>query len=298
MVERGRGSGCRLRGGQVASLVVVAAHVVVAWCLAGVEALAHGLPDQVNNPPATTTYSCGAGGVPLAQEFTPAVAQLVAVEIFLRAGGAFPPDGLDLDLRLLAADGQELGAATVRVPGPVAAGRVVAAHFDFNSPVAVTPGARHRLAWETVVPSELSWLGADGDPYPRGDALSCAGEVIVGRDYNFITYGPAAPSPSGTPSPTMTATALPTTATPTTIPATPTPGPPEAVCPQIRGKVPDVELAAALANPFRIEGYRQLERPGQPASPFNSRRTWLTIRRLSVPYDRFWNGLVWRAGCP
>jgi hypothetical protein len=261
--------------------------------LNGRNVFAHGQLDQVNNPPATTTYSCGAGGVPLMQSFTPAVGQVVAVDLYLRAGGAFPPDGMDLDVRLLAADGRELGAATTRMAGPVAAGRVVTAHFDFAAPVAVVAGTAYRLAWETVVPSELSWLGADGDPYPRGEAYSCADQAVTGRDYNFATYGPGIVTPSASPLPTT-----PVPATATALPPTMTPAPLDAVCPQIRTKVPEVELVAAVANPYRIEGYRQLERPSQPPSPYNKLRTWLTIRRISLPYDRFWNGLVWRAGCP
>jgi hypothetical protein len=31
---------------------------------------------------------------------------------------------------------------------------------------------------------------------------------------------------------------------------------------------------------------------------FNGPRRWLTIRALSVPYDPFYNGFVYRGGCP
>jgi hypothetical protein len=216
------------------------------------------------------------------------------VDLILRSGGAFPADGMLLDLSILGPDDRQIAAATTRVQGPQTAGRVLAVHFDFAAPAPVVVGGRYRIAWETVLPSELSWLGADGDPYPRGDAFGCNEELVPGRDYNFITYGPEV-----TPTPLPPTATLSPTVTPTPpIGPTATPAISGGVCPQIRHRVPQVELDAALANPFRIEGYLRLERPGLPPGPFNRPRTWLTIRRLGAPYDRFWNGLVWRAGCP
>jgi hypothetical protein len=264
-------------------------------------AAGHGVIDQLNNPPAVMTFSCGAGGVPLGQTFTPAAGSVVAVDLYLRAGGAFPPDGLILEVELLGPAGEALGQATTRIVGPIAAGTAVTAHFDFALPLPVTPGAVHRIIWPSSLPSELSWFGTDGDPYPRGVALGCNGQPVAGRDFNFATYAPA-PATAATPSTTAPASATPAhtataalTATPTTVPS-PTPTPP--VCPQILRRVPAADIAAALAAPHTINGYNQLERPGLPPGPRNRRRTWLSISQLARPYDRFWNGLIWRAGCP
>ncbi len=47
---------------------------------------AQGSPDQVNDPPATTTYSCGGGGTLMRQSFTPGLPAVTAVDLHFRAG--------------------------------------------------------------------------------------------------------------------------------------------------------------------------------------------------------------------
>jgi hypothetical protein len=261
-------------------VAALAAGVAVALTVPAWPARAQAARDQVNDPPATTTFSCG-GGTLMRQSFTPGLPVVSAVEIRLRAGGSFPAAGLSLRLRLLAPDGTERGRGTADVAGPLAAGAQVLARFDLAVPVPAG-GGQLVIAWESTGPAELSWFGTDGDPYPRGEAYACGGAPVTGRDYNFVTYGYSpAIAPTATPAP----------------PATPAPTP-APVCPQIRGRVPDADIAAAVADPGRVAGHGALERPDLPASPYNRPRTWLSLRSLDVPYGRLSNGLVWRGGCP
>lgn len=263
---------------QWAALAIV--WMGLGWWLGAPAAVAQDLQDQVNDPPATTTYSCGGGGTLLRQSFTPGLPAVTAVALRLRAGGSFPASGLRLGVRLTAVDGTERAAGEADVPGPLAAGTSVLVRFPLVPPVA-NGGERLVLAWESTGPAALSWFGTDGDPYPRGEAFGCGGAAIPGRDYNFITYG--------------VSPALAPTATP---PPAPSPTPEQPVCPQIRGRAPVGELAAALADPGRVAGYGTLERPDLPPGPFNRPRTWLSLHSLAVPYHPLANGLVWRGGCP
>lgn len=79
---------------------------------------------------------------------------------------------------------------------------------------------------------------------------------------------------------------------------TPTPHPVAMVCPQVQHRVPAAVLNAALANPESILGWNQLEMPSQPPSPFNTRRTWLTVHTPAVPYHLLSNSVLYRARCP
>jgi len=107
----------------------------------------------------------------------------------------------------------------------------------------------------------------------------------------------AFPSPMITPRPT--ATAVPPTAPPAT-PAQPTATPAIAVrvCELIRSRVPAAEIAAALASPSTTGGFNQLENPSLPESPFNQRRRSLSIQSASRPWNRMFNPLVFKVGCP
>jgi hypothetical protein len=95
---------------------------------------------------------------------------------------------------------------------------------------------------------------------------------------------------------------------PTNTPGGPTPQPTTAVPPQptvapgscsfIVGRVPAQVINDALANPTSIQGYGQLQNPGVPESPYNVRRTKLSLRNISAPYHPLYNGLIYKAGCP
>lgn len=117
-----------------------------------------------------------------------------------------------------------------------------------------------------------------------------------------VTPTPKPPTATPTPwPPTATPIPLPPTVTPSPLPptATPTITPvPIKVCPQTGRRVPQVALNAALANPERVLGYRQLQYPGRPPGPSNTPRLWLSLHTLNLPYNRLSNALEFKAGCP
>ena len=57
-------------------------------------------------------------------------------------------------------------------------------------------------------------------------------------------------------------------------------------------------IADALANPDRVGGWGQRCNPGQPASPTNQLRTWLSLQQVSKPYHPLFTSLVYKCGCP
>jgi ligand-binding sensor domain-containing protein len=128
-----------------------------------------------------------------------------------------------------------------------------------------------------------------GYPYPAPTESSLPPSSIPPSP---TPYGPATVMPSPTTWPPAIVTVMPT----------PTPGSTpvvaSCVCTFIRGRVPDVVISDAVANPQRITGWMQLRDPNKHESPYNPRRTCLSIERISVPYNPVHNPVVWRAGCP
>ncbi len=150
-------------------------------------------------------------------------------------------------------------------------------------------------------------------PLPTGEATPTSTPPPV-----RVTPTPIAPPPTPTaprptvppsPSPTARSTDLPTpvpSASPTartpdptsTVPAAGATATPIAkVCELIRPLVPAEVIDAALADPAAIRGYNQLQYPNQPPGPFNLRRTWLTLADAGRPWNRLYNGLVFKVGC-
>ena len=151
--------------------------------------------------------------------------------------------------------------------------------------------------------------------------------IIVG--YGAVAAAPAAPQPVPVPSdgsddptcwscprgiypifvyPCATPVGMPTVPAPPGVPTlaprpTPTPGGMAStltyrVCPQIAGKIPAAVEVHAVAAPWEVYGYGMLRNPNVPYHPmWNSYRTWLSLRNMSVPYSRC-NSVVWKAGCP
>lgn len=67
----------------------------------------------------------------------------------------------------------------------------------------------------------------------------------------------------------------------------------------LQGRVPQVVLQTAVANPFSVEGYLT---PANPALNFNLMfnrpRMCLALRDQGKPYNPLYNGLVFKPGCP
>lgn len=277
----------------VISALAIAAAIAIA--ATGVAAQgAPGIEDQRNTPTTGTTSGCGTSGASLFQSLTPRGADVVAIDLLMRAGGSFPADGAML--RIALRDGGPAGAvvatADAFVAGPLLPGTAIAPRFVFASAASVRPGASYVIEMMSPAPAGVpaatiaSVFAADGDPYPRGTAFGCSGVAIPDRDYSFVTYTSSLePPPAGPPT-----SALPRVE-PTATPAGP-------LCWQIAALVPRAAIDAALADPASVAGYGQLEDPGKPEGPYNRRRMRLTMRALEVPYHPLFNGLVYRAGCP
>ncbi len=90
------------------------------------------------------------------------------------------------------------------------------------------------------------------------------------------------------------------TATPVK-PVVPTPEPlpvtPQA-CPGLTGIVPDPVIAAALADPTKVQGWGQLQNPGLQPGPNNPYRSRLGLQNPSAPYNPTYNSVVFKSGCP
>lgn len=82
---------------------------------------------------------------------------------------------------------------------------------------------------------------------------------------------------------------------------TATPTPPwgsACVCAIVQDRIPPAAIAAAVANPDQIAGWRAPLDPGKPVGPFNPRRECLSLSHPAVPYHSLFNPLTWHAGCP
>jgi hypothetical protein len=91
------------------------------------------------------------------------------------------------------------------------------------------------------------------------------------------------------------------TATPVRPPtATPEPLPPltPMACPQLTGLVPDPVVAAAIADPAKVQGWGELWNPNLPVGPNNPYRTNLGLQNPSAPYNPTYNNIMFKAGCP
>jgi hypothetical protein len=124
---------------------------------------------------------------------------------------------------------------------------------------------------------------------------------LVARPGHLAGARPARPAQAtGTP----ILTALPPVDTPTPVPTalppvtTPTVAPAGNVCPQILKLVPAAAINAAVQNPGAVYGFNRVRDPGKPESPFNQRRTWLSIHAYSKPYHPLFNALEYKVGCP
>ncbi len=75
-------------------------------------------------------------------------------------------------------------------------------------------------------------------------------------------------------------------------------GAPVEACDFLSARVPQAVIDSAVANPGSVQGYNVLQNPGVPESPWNVRRTKLSVRNIAAPWHPLYNGLTYKAGCP
>ncbi len=154
-------------------------------------------PDQVSDVDTGTSSGCGTAPSvrSLYQSFTPSAEPLAAVELRLRAGGAFPAAGTNTTIKIRsgAYNGAVLATSTAFVPGPLAT-TTQAVNFAISPALGMTPGQAYVIEWLSgqVGDPVLTWMIADNNPYPRGEAFGCSGARLSGQDFIFTTYAGAA----------------------------------------------------------------------------------------------------------
>ncbi len=170
------------------------------------------------------------------------------------------------------------GVATLALPPGVA----VAPGQAASQPLGDIPSGETRsVVWQLDV--------APGTVGPRRLVATAvfAGGQRFDAEAN-VTVQCAAP-PTAPPPPTPTAPPA----------ATATPGGAEpGVCDWIIGRVPQVAIDTALADPSRVYGWNMPQNPNRAVSPFNPLRRWLSLGHRGVPYHPVNNTLVFKAGCP
>lgn len=124
---------------------------------------------------------CLESGAGMVQSFRPTSTPLAAVALDIRA---VPPPGDSLRVRVRAGlHGRVLGKSQVFV---TADGWV---RFAFDPPIGVDMGSDYAIEW---IGGGAWWACSEADPYARGFAFNCGGEILPRRDFNFRTYAPAA----------------------------------------------------------------------------------------------------------
>lgn len=123
--------------------------------------------------------------------------------------------------------------------------------------------------------------------FAYGTSFPTTSPASPGKNMGWTDWTHARPRTSAAP------TASPAPATATAV-AEPTPQ----VCPEIRNRVPEAAIDAALNRPYRVPGFNQPHDPASPPGPDNPRRTWLSIRNVQLPWHPLYNGLVFKASCP
>jgi uncharacterized repeat protein (TIGR01451 family) len=180
---------------------------------------AHGVVDQSYIRTADTSVNEAACAIiycqPFGQEFTPSAPALVGVDVELVATNASGDDTITVNIRKGNIGNPVLATASQIVPESIDAGLM---HFDFPSPLAVTPGETYVLEVQATK-STHAWSGSKQDLYPRRQAivygrLAEEEEGLEGWDLYFQTYTVITPKPAPTPKPpTPTPTPKPTPTT-------------------------------------------------------------------------------------
>lgn len=129
----------------------------------------------------------------------------------------------------------------------------------------------------------------DRDPYSQNTSRN--GELLTCEDVVEPTTPPT--SPPTTPPPTSDTPGTPVT--PTTPP--PPPDPEAEACPGLDTQVPAAVIANALGSPDSVSGWKELCQPSKPPSPYNTMRTYLSLRNPGAPYNPLYNSVVYTCGC-
>jgi len=180
------------------------------------------------------------------------------------------------------------GEATLTLPPDLA----LAAGESATKPIPpISPGDTGSAVWQVDVgPAALGQYALSAVAHFDTDREFTAGYTLT------VTCPQNTPVPTPKPSDTPSPTSPPTkTPVPTT---TATPGDGARACDFIKGRVPPAVIAAALANPTRVQGWNLLMNPSAPESVYNQRRRMLSLQNIGVPYHMLYNPVVYKAGCP
>jgi hypothetical protein len=180
--------------------------------------------------------------------------------------------------------------------------------------MALDLGATPNATWKNLTPSGTPGERVAGQlvyvPKHSGFAM------ILGR--KKITFTGATPQPAPSTQKTIQGLTCTTVTVPTNTPVPPTitPGGPTVTprptntpgptagpaigkeCPGLAALVPPAVIANALANPDKVQGWDQLCNPGLPPSPWNVKRSHLSLQDIGKPYNPLFNSVVYKCGCP
>jgi hypothetical protein len=180
-------------------VLLVAGVAIIAFGLASVGpgpqyADAHGAVDQT----LTGDPACGqanfpngvASFAPMLQEFVPATADLVAVDLCMASGPLVVPFTINIRSGTAASPGAIIATGS----GVTGGGPLAFVHVDLSGSLATTPAAM--LVIEIPIPAnEVDWYGTvptGPDLYPSGTSST----DFVG-DFAFRTYSSNTPTPTG-----------------------------------------------------------------------------------------------------
>jgi hypothetical protein len=157
--------------------------------------------DQVNDVVSTGSVDCGGYGRSLFQAFVPSRRLLASVDLWFRAGQAFPAAGTTLQIAVqteVAPTRKPRAEATAFVPGPAAYMETRLVHFEFQPPAVLEPEGPFLVEWVTVPGWIMSWFLRTDDPYANGTAISCLSQPMPKFDFNFVTWTPPDAAPPTT----------------------------------------------------------------------------------------------------
>jgi hypothetical protein len=168
-----------------------AAAVALLSAIAATAALAHGNPDQMNDPPTGSGWYCAQDGADqLYQGFVPTRRLLSSFEIRIFKRFNFPASGMTLTGRVHTGTGTGavVGTATATVPpgGP----DELLVHFDFSPAAVLEP--QGTFVFELAQPeSGIRWMGRNDNPYAAAPSFDCDGSTADATiDFNFGSYMP------------------------------------------------------------------------------------------------------------